>query len=108
MSEIIITDKDQLFKILNECVNEAVQKAFINIQPQPHLKEETFIGVDAAAELLHKKRSTIYHLVRNRIIPVYKRGNRLLFKKNELELWVDQCKQKTNDEIAVIAKQRNK
>ena len=107
MSKVIIVSLEDL-KALIRSELEEVFRLVSEVAAIPHVEDNVFMNVNEAAAFLHKKPSTIYHLVQNRTVPVYKRGNRLLFKKAELQQWFYQFKQKTNDEIVEIAKQRNK
>lgn len=52
--------------------------------PEP----ESWIGVDDAAAHLCCPKSRVYRLVSRRSIPFEKDGARLLFKRSELDLWV--------------------
>ncbi|MGD9929563.1 MAG: helix-turn-helix domain-containing protein [Mangrovibacterium sp.] len=47
----------------------------------------------------HPAKQTIYGLVSNRKIPFHKRGKRLIFSKKSIDLWIEESRQKTVDEI---------
>lgn len=49
---------------------------------------EPLIDVDAAAAILHLRRSTIYSLTSRRQVPHYKRRGRLYFLESELVAWL--------------------
>ena len=107
MAEILVMAKEELIAVIQQAVSEAINQILSKPVLQADSNDDTFINVEQVAELLHKKRSTIYYLVRNRSIPLYKRGNRLLFKKSEIQNWIEKGKQRTNEEISEVVKQRN-
>lgn len=49
------------------------------------LKDDLITGAKDAAEYLGRTRSAIYHMVENGDLPVIRKGNRLYFRKSELE-----------------------
>lgn len=51
---------------------------------------EPWIGVEQAADHLACKPHRIYSLVHRRAIPYRKDGSRLLFRRSELDRWLDQ------------------
>lgn len=107
MGEIIITSKADLTLIIQQVMAEALKPLLTQSITAPESIDDVFLNIEQAATYLHKKRSTIYYLVGKRVIPAYKRGGRLLFKKIELKKWVEKSKRKTNDELALIVKQRS-
>jgi excisionase family DNA binding protein len=48
-----------------------------------------FLNVIEAAEFLKLKRSTLYQLTHRRKIPFYKTGKKILFKKQDLILFIE-------------------
>jgi excisionase family DNA binding protein len=54
-------------------------------EPQP----EPWVGVGAAAEHLACPRSRVYALVSARRIPHRRDGSRLLFRRSELDAWLE-------------------
>lgn len=60
---------------------------------------EQFLDVQEAGELLRLSVQTIYGLVHTRQIPHSKKGNRLYFKKSELQQWMQEGRRKTLSEI---------
>ncbi len=47
----------------------------------------------------HPVDTTIYSWVRQNLIPYYKRGKRLTFKKSEIDKWLEESRQKTDAEL---------
>lgn len=64
--------------------------------PQP---SEEFWDIHEAGELLRLSVQTIYGLVHKREIPHNKKGNRLYFKKSELQQWMSEGRRRTMSEI---------
>lgn len=60
---------------------------------------ENFLNHSQAAEFLQIPKSTLYSYTSNRLIPHYKRGKRLVFKKSDLEAWLSENRKKTVSEI---------
>ena len=58
------------------------------------------IGIDDACKLIGKAKSTVYALVRKRLIPCYKNGKKLYFFEDELLAWIENGRKKTVEEIA--------
>ena len=53
-----------------------------------HAHQEPWIGVDEAAAHLACPKSRVYRLVSMRKVPFHKDGARVLFKRSELDAWV--------------------
>lgn len=60
--------------------------------------------VEEAANFLSLARATIYSLVGQKKIPVFKQGKRLYFSKQELTSWIKTGRKKTGIEIDEEAK----
>lgn len=69
------------------------------IQSKPKVDEDETGGVDFASKITGKAIPTIYSLAAARIIPHYKQGKQLIFKKSELEAWKFSNKRRTVAEI---------
>lgn len=59
----------------------------------------SIMDVKQAAEFLRLKITTLYEKTSQKIIPHFKKGNKLYFNRDELQLWVQQGKVKTTDEL---------
>lgn len=57
------------------------------------------IGIEEACQLIGKAKSTVYTLVRKRLLPCYKNGKKLYFFEDELLEWITKGKRKTLQEI---------
>jgi excisionase family DNA binding protein len=81
---------DEEFKTL---IKEAVKSAINGELDQPS-KEEGFLTISQAADLLKLKAGSIYNMVNSQTIPFHKKpgSNRLLFVKSELLEWLKEDK----------------
>lgn len=73
------------------------------IKQQSTPAPELFLDVKEAGELLRLSVQTVYGLVHTRQIPHSKKGNRLYFKKSELQQWMQEGRRKTIAEIKISA-----
>ena len=51
------------------------------------------LNADQAAEFLHLAKQTLYTLTHKKKVPFYKNGKKILFKKHELQEWMDSGRQ---------------
>lgn len=61
--------------------------------------EEEILTIDQACMFLNLAKSTIYILTSKRILPFFKRGKKLYFKKSELLQWIEDGKKKTMKQL---------
>jgi excisionase family DNA binding protein len=61
--------------------------------------ESTLINIQEAAALLNLAVATIYEKTSEKVIPHYKHGKKIMFKKSELLAWVESRRVKTIHEI---------
>jgi excisionase family DNA binding protein len=59
----------------------------------------SILDVKQAAEFLRLKITTLYEKTSQKMIPHFKKGNKLYFNRDELQLWVQKGKVKTSDEL---------
>lgn len=64
----------------------------------PEEYQSDIIGIEEAAKITGYKRSTIYAKTSDKTIPYHKRGNRVVFKRSELEAWMLENRQETMEE----------
>ncbi len=64
-------------------------------QQQPEI-----LDVGQAAIFLKMKKATLYEKTSQKLIPHFKKGNKLYFRVSELQQWIGQGKVKTKEEIA--------
>lgn len=95
---------DELTELVLSCVQKALSLA------SPFQKsEESFLNLKQAASFLQVPESTLYSYTSKRLIPHYKRGKRLVFKQNDLVLWLSESRKKTVSEIeAEVSSSQNR
>jgi len=94
----------QLF--IEGIIKDAVETALIQTQQlnsefQVQKQESDPIEIlnsDQAAEFLHLAKPTLYTLTHKRKVPFYKNGKKVLFKKHELQEWMDSGRQYQADD----------
>lgn len=94
--------------LLTPIIRDAVRIALAEYGSPAHESRESnpdLMDVKMTAALLHLSVPTIYGLVHKRSIPFYKRGQRLYFKREDIEKWVDAGRRMTVDEIREAAAQ---
>lgn len=83
---------------ITNLVTEAVQTALQ--EQQNHLKtlntereqKEEVLNADQAAAFLHIAKQTLYTMTSKRKIPFYKHGKKILFRRGDLEDWLNRGK----------------
>lgn len=92
---------------ITELVNEAVQTALEQHQDasatelvENNQKAEV-LSADQAAEFLHIAKQTLYSMTSRRKIPFYKNGKKILFRRGDLEEWLNLGK---HEQISKIEK----
>lgn len=61
--------------------------------------KSTLINIQEAAALLNLAVATVYEKTSEKLIPHYKHGKKIMFKKSELLAWVESRRVKTIHEI---------
>lgn len=81
-------------------VEEFIQLQHSAQSSKSHEKEHfsDIIGIEEAVRITGYKRSTIYAKTSDKSIPYHKRGNRVVFKRSELESWMLENRQETMEE----------
>ena len=90
-------------------LKDLIRETMANRIDERELKKnnnETLMNVQEAAALINLAIPTLYEKTSTRIIPHYKHGKKLLFKKSELLAWVESTKRKTVHEIKQEALKR--
>ena len=62
---------------------------------------KNIITLQECADLTGYSPKYLYQLTSRRIIPHYKRGNKLYFNRNEIERWLTATKVQTIEEITI-------
>ena len=90
---------NHLKAFISELVTEAVDSAIERQQSElSNLKNEKdirneILNSEQAAEYLHIAKQTLYTLTSKRKVPFYKNGKKVLFRKGDLDDWLNQGKQ---------------
>ena len=105
METTILTSltEDEFKTLLKETVREILKEG-------NHQNKENFpevLNVTEAAKFLRLKLNTLYEKTSRKLIPHFKKGNKLYFHKPELESWIKDGKVKTQQEIEGEAITRN-
>ncbi len=100
-----MTDFTHLQSFIQGIVKEAVETALSQnmelstqfVESKPKALEPEILDADQAAEFLHLAKQTLYTLTCKKKVPFYKNGKKVLFKKHELQDWMDSGRQLTLD-----------
>lgn len=79
---------EQLPQAIVALTNEVAMLRETILKNHKPTQTKTLIEIDDACKVVHKAKSTVYRLVRERKIPCYKVGNKLYFYECELLDWV--------------------
>lgn len=85
----------EFIELIKKSVRETLQEVNKGRKDQP----EKPLSLKEASSFLNLAQQTIYGYTSKRIIPFYKKGKKLSFLKKELELWLQEGKQRTRKEI---------
>lgn len=80
--------------LLKDVVREILKEVSPVLQAVPDI-----LDVKQAANYLRLKVTTLYEKTSRKLIPHFKKGNKLYFNKTELEAWVKAGKVKSADEM---------
>lgn len=82
--------KQSIAEILNSC---GISKSSV----------PDILDMRQAAEFLRLKVTTLYEKTSKKLIPHFKKGNKLYFKRGELQNWIEEGKTKTKSEMQADA-----
>ncbi|MBI4945269.1 MAG: helix-turn-helix domain-containing protein [Bacteroidetes bacterium] len=88
-------DEKEFKEFLKEALKEILSDNLSELKPQP----AEILNVQQAADFLKLKITTLYEKTSRKLIPHFKKGNKLYFHRTELEEWIKQGKVKTYDEV---------
>jgi excisionase family DNA binding protein len=69
------------------------------IMTDHHRENKEILTVNEAAEFLNLETSYLYQLTSKRLIPFYRPGRKLYFKKSDLVDWISKHRQATVTEV---------
>ena len=90
---------------ITELVNEAVHCALEQHQESSttelaeNNQKAEVLNAEQAAEFLHIAKQTLYSMTSRRKIPFYKNGKKILFRRGDLEEWLDAGKHEQEKNI---------
>ena len=94
-SEMIFQySRDEFKSLLKEALREILSEDKIDAT-----NESTLINIQEAAALLNLAVNTMYEKTSEKLIPHYKHGKKIMFKKSELLAWVESRRVPTVHEI---------
>jgi excisionase family DNA binding protein len=96
-------DRHEFKSVIKEALVE-----ILNERERHQGNENTLMNVQEAAAMLNLAVNTLYEKTSERLIPHYKHGKKLMFKKSELIAWVENRKIKTTKEIREEATRNRK
>lgn len=103
-------DSRPLFALTVSEFKSLITETVISVLDEHYLTKENseiLMNIQEAAALMNLAIPTLYEKTSKRIIPHYKHGKKLLFKKSELLAWIESSKRRTVGEIKQEALKRN-
>jgi len=95
-TNFILTTHKELEQLLYEVVERVVSNhLLVKNKDDPGIPLPEIMGTEQAAKFLGISESTLYRFSSKRLIPFQKRYQKLYFKKNDLEQWVEEGNKKT-------------
>jgi excisionase family DNA binding protein len=91
-----------LYTLTTEAFKTLIKESVRDVLTEYSIKtrnEETLLNVQEAAALLNLAVATLYEKTSDKVVPHYKHGKKLLFKKSELLAWVESTRIKTLKQI---------
>jgi hypothetical protein len=90
MNSIILNGLEvaDFLREIREIVHEEVQTHMASKETQ----DDEWMDLEQAAAFLKKAKQTVYGYTAKSLIPNYRRGGKLYFKKSDLEAWLLQGK----------------
>lgn len=95
-----ITLKDFLKEILEPIIDESLARAmnkYINTMALDPPNDSGVFDLEEASRYMKLSKQTMYSFTSKRIIPHYKQGRHLFFRKEELDQWINIGKVKVDD-----------
>ena len=82
-------------QFLRQSLMEIISELGITNKPETR----DILDIKQASDFLRLKLNTLYEKTSQKIIPHFKKGNKLYFNRTELQAWVTGGKVKTTDEL---------
>jgi excisionase family DNA binding protein len=94
MEKFILTTGKELDQLIAKSIRKELDAKSKNQVPVLEI-----LTLEEASQFLNIAKQTIYGFTSKRLIPHFKRGKKLYFKKSELESWILESKKVTAKEI---------
>lgn len=88
----------QISQIVQEAFEMAIKNQTILKPPEVEIvnqKPNNFLNIKEASEFTRLAKQSIYQLVSKRKIPFIKKGSRVIFERNVLEVWMKKSEKLT-------------
>ncbi len=80
-------------------LNQEILKSMKNPEAEVEKNNTEIMNIDEAAVYLKMAKQTVYSMISRRILPYFKRGKRVFFRRAELLTWLEKGRKYTNEEI---------
>lgn len=91
------------FELINERLQKIEDLLQQLLQQEPPVVEENFsnqlMSVEEVAKYIGLSKPTIYTMKSNKDIPFIKTGKKLLFRRKDIDEWLNKHRYRTKDEI---------
>lgn len=95
MSNIILTTPTELEFLIQNTIRKVINEN--KVEPPEASKE--MLSIDEACTFLNLAKQTLYGFTSKNLIPYFKKGKKLYFRKTDLNKWLMEGKQATKEEI---------
>ncbi|RZK13116.1 MAG: DNA-binding protein [Flavobacterium sp.] len=96
MEPLILLTEEQLLNLLKKALRSVLQEGALNHAPQPSTGPLT---LKEASLYLNLSPSTLYRYTSQRLIPHHKPGKILYFLREDLDHWLQQNRQLTQEQV---------
>ena len=80
-------------------LNQEILSAIKSPEAEIERNNTEIMNIDQAAVYLKMAKQTVYSMISRRLLPYFKRGKRVFFRKNELLTWLEKGRKFTKEEI---------
>jgi excisionase family DNA binding protein len=86
-------------------LNQEILSSFKDPEVETEKNNSEIMDIEEAAIYLKMAKQTVYSMISRKILPYFKRGKRVFFRKAELLSWLEKGRKYTNEEILAKIKQ---
>ena len=80
-------------------LNQEILKSMKNPEAEVEKNNTEIMNIEEAAVYLKMAKQTVYSMISRRILPYFKRGKRVFFRRAELLTWLEKGRKYTKEEI---------